>query len=57
VYNDQQVQLWDVRLIRQELEPMRLDWDMPADSLAINAAAGAVTLQVDSDSSAEALTR
>jgi serine/threonine protein kinase/WD40 repeat protein len=26
---DQQVQLWDLRLIRQELSQMGLDWDMP----------------------------
>ena len=27
--NDQQVQLWDLRLIRQDLKAMHLDWDMP----------------------------
>src|ERR1017187_1760718 len=29
IQRDQQVQLWDLRLIRQELAQMNLDWDMP----------------------------
>jgi serine/threonine protein kinase/WD40 repeat protein len=29
VQRDQQLQLWDLRLIRHELEQMHLDWDMP----------------------------
>jgi WD40 repeat protein len=29
VQRDQQVQLWDLRLIRQELRRMHLDWDIP----------------------------
>jgi len=27
VQNDQQVRLWDLRLIREELAQMQLDWD------------------------------
>ena len=45
---DQQVQLWDLRLIRQELARMHLDWDMPPYPPASNTeATGPVTLEVE----------
>jgi len=47
---DQQVQLWDLRLIRQELELMHLDWDMPPYPPAEKTTAPSpVTLEVESD--------
>jgi len=36
---DQQVQLWDLRLIREELAQMSLDWDMPPYNLIEKASA------------------
>jgi serine/threonine protein kinase/WD40 repeat protein len=46
---DQQVQLWDLRLIRQELAQMDLDWDLPPyPPAATTPAQGAVTLEVES---------
>jgi WD40 repeat protein len=51
VQYDQQVQLWDLRLLRQELAQMHLDWDLPpyppVDKTAV---ASPVTLEVESDS-------
>jgi len=48
--NDQQVQLWDLRLIRQELLAMHLDWDMPRDaSLDPSSVARTVKLEIESD--------
>jgi serine/threonine protein kinase/WD40 repeat protein len=45
---DQQVQLWDLRLIRQELAEMHLDWDRPPYPPANKmAAAGPVTLEIE----------
>ncbi len=48
--HDQQVQLWDLRLVRQELAQMHLDWDMPSYP-PVEQAAGtrAVTLEVEAD--------
>jgi serine/threonine protein kinase/WD40 repeat protein len=54
VLYDQQVQLWDLRLIRQELAQMHLDWDLPPYPPAgQTAAAGPVTLEVESDPSSQ----
>jgi WD40 repeat protein len=48
--NDQQVQLWDLRLVRQELKQMHLDWDMPPYPPASTTNdAGPVTLEIESD--------
>jgi serine/threonine protein kinase/WD40 repeat protein len=50
VQYDQQVQLWDLRLLRQELAQMRLDWDLPPyPPVGKAAAASPVTLEVESD--------
>jgi WD40 repeat protein len=47
---DQQALLWDLRLIRQELEQMHLDWDMPPYlPVETGTASGPVTLEVESD--------
>jgi len=47
---DQQVRVWDLRLIRRELAPMHLDWDLPPYPPAGKTeAAGPVTLEVESD--------
>jgi WD40 repeat protein len=47
---DQQVQLWDLRLIRQELAQMHLDWELPPYPPAgPAAAAGPVTLEIESE--------
>jgi serine/threonine protein kinase/WD40 repeat protein len=43
---DQQVQLWDLRLIRQELAAMHLDWDSPPYPPAGDAPASPVILQI-----------
>jgi dipeptidyl aminopeptidase/acylaminoacyl peptidase len=49
---DQQVVLWDLRLLRQELAQMGLDWDLPSyPPVAKAAAASPVTLEVESDPS------
>jgi len=54
VQRNQQVQLWDLRLIRQELAQMHLDWDMPPYPPAGKAAAqGPVTLEVESEPSSQ----
>jgi WD40 repeat protein len=50
VQNDQQVLLWDLRLIRQELAQMDLDWDMPPyPPVDKTVAASSVTLEIASD--------
>jgi hypothetical protein len=52
------VQLWDLRLIRQELAQMGLDWDMPPyPPVEKGAATGPVTLKVEPDSSSPAPTK
>jgi serine/threonine protein kinase/WD40 repeat protein len=51
--NDQQVQLWDLRLIRQELAQMDLDWDMPPYPLPGEAATIPVTLDIEPDSDSQ----
>jgi hypothetical protein len=44
------VQLWNLRLIRQELAQMHLDWDMPPYPPVEQAAGiGPVTLEVEAD--------
>jgi WD40 repeat protein len=49
-----QLQLWDLRLLRQELEKMHLDWDLPPfPPVSITAAAGPVTLELESDVSSQ----
>jgi serine/threonine protein kinase/WD40 repeat protein len=54
VQRDQQVQLWDLRLIRQELATLHLDWDMPPyPQPSKTAPTGPVTLQVESDASSQ----
>jgi len=58
VQYDQQVQLWDLRLIRRELAQMHLDWDMPPyPPVEKAAAAGSVTLKVEPDPSSPAPTK
>jgi serine/threonine protein kinase/WD40 repeat protein len=58
VQNDQQVQLWDLRLLRQELAQMNLDWDLPPYPPAEKTAArGPVTLAVESAPSSPAAAR
>ena len=55
VQHDQQVQLWDLRLLRQELAKMHLDWDMPPFPPAEKTAAlGPVTLEVEAATSSPA---
>ena len=52
------VQLWDLRLIRQELAQMGLDWDMPPyPPVEKGAATGPVTLEVEPDPSSPAPTK
>jgi serine/threonine protein kinase/WD40 repeat protein len=52
VLYDQQVQLWDLRLIREELAQMDLDWDMPPYPPPTSpAAAPPVTLELEPDTS------
>jgi WD40 repeat protein len=47
---DQQLQLWDLRLIRQELAEMGLDWDLPPYPPVTNAEAEKPsTLEIESD--------
>ncbi len=47
--SDQHVQLWDLRLVRQELSQMHLDWDMPPYPPASKTEqAGPVTLEIES---------
>ena len=48
--NDQQVDLWDLRLLRQELAQMHLDWDLPPYPPANPTPnASPVTLEVEPD--------
>jgi hypothetical protein len=50
VQQDKQTQLWDVRLIRQELKEMHLDWDTPPFPPAEQSAtASPVSLAIDPD--------
>jgi WD40 repeat protein len=52
VLYDQQVQLWDLRLIRQELAQMHLDWDMPPYPPPTNPApAPPVTMKMEPETS------
>jgi serine/threonine protein kinase/WD40 repeat protein len=49
---DQQMQLWDLRLIRQDLREMHLDWDMPPyPPVETPTNAIPVTLEIESDPS------
>jgi len=54
---DEQVRLWDLRLIRQELKPMGLDWDLPPFPALEKTAAGPVTLEVETDVPSSALSQ
>ena len=55
---DQQLRLWDLRLIRQELAELHLDWDMPPyPPVEKGAATGPVTLEVEQDPSSPAPTK
>jgi WD40 repeat protein len=54
---DQQVQLWDLRLLRQELAEMHLDWDMPPYPPLVQAMASPVTLEIESDPTNSASTK
>ena len=50
VQYSQQAQLWDLRLIRQELEQMHMDWDLaPYPPTGKTAPTGPITLDVESD--------
>jgi len=49
VQQDEQVQLWDLRLIRRDLKEMHLDWDMPPISDQASADAFPVTLEIEPD--------
>ncbi len=51
---DRQVQLWDLRLIRQDLKEMRLDWDMPPLAAKPMADTRPVTLEIESDADSQA---
>ncbi len=54
---NQKVQLWDLRLIRQELAQMNLDWDLPPYPPISNAETERpVTLEIESDSAASQTT-
>jgi serine/threonine protein kinase/WD40 repeat protein len=49
---DQQVQLWDLRLVRRELEVLHLDWPLPPYPPPYRGnAPGPVTLEVETDPS------
>jgi WD40 repeat protein len=55
---DKQTQLWDLRLIRQDLEEMHLDWDLPPFSLAERSTnTSRVTLEIESDQASQAKAR
>jgi len=44
-----QVQLWDLRLIRQQLKQMQLDWDLPSyPGPDASSSAAPLTLETDS---------
>ena len=45
---DHQLQLWDLRLIRQQLRTMNLDWDLPPYPTAQEGVSGPITLEVQS---------
>jgi WD40 repeat protein len=45
--DDQQLRLWDLRLIRQELKSMNLDWDLPPYPPVQDAPLQTITLQVE----------
>lgn len=49
VQMDQQVRLWDLRLIRQELAQMNLDWDLPPYPPVRTAVATPARLEVEPD--------
>ena len=47
---NQQVRLWNLRLIREELKQMRVDWNMPPyPPVSKTEEAGPVTLEIQSD--------
>ena len=46
---DQQVRLWDLRLIRQELAQMNLDWDLPPYPPILREASLPAKLEVEQD--------
>ena len=50
VQMDQQIQLWNLRLLRQELAQMHLDWDAPPYPTVKNSAVtDPVTLEIEAD--------
>jgi WD40 repeat protein len=49
VQMDQQVRLWDLRLIRQELAQMDLDWDLPPSPPILREASLPAKLEVEPD--------
>jgi WD40 repeat protein len=50
---DKQVQLWNLRLVRQDLAKMHLDWDLPPYPPAHDTVAdGPVTLEIESETDA-----
>jgi WD40 repeat protein len=55
VQHDQQLQLWDLRALRQELGQMQLDWDLPAYPASGKIASqGSTKVDVDSAPGAQA---
>ena len=46
----QKVQLWDLRLVRQELAQMNLDWDLPPYPPPAEDSQTPVSLQIDGES-------
>jgi len=54
VQADQQVRLWDLRLIRQELAQMNLDWDLPPYPPIPAAVAIPAKLEVEPDPASQA---
>jgi WD40 repeat protein len=54
VQMDQQVQLWDLRLVRQELAHMNLDWEMPPYPPIPTAVAIPVKLEVEPNPASQA---
>jgi WD40 repeat protein len=47
---DQQVELWDLRALREDLQAMNLDWDLPPYPPAKpDSTAGPITIEIEPD--------